>query len=436
LQPIRIKHAKPIAGRRPRGGWAVAAVATVALLPLGATDAGASVVAREKPPGAALTTSKSTLAAALSCPRGVRGNRDPVLLVPGSGGNPTTAFAAGLEPLLRAHHYPTCGVTLPDAAFGDIQVEAEYVVASIRKMAARSGRPVSVITVSQGGSVSRWALKWWPDLRSLVGDVIGLAPVSHGAAALEGLCGGPCAPATRQQLPGSRFLAALNGGDETPGRLPYSAISSTKDVVGPPSTSNLDGDRDDSNSVVQAICPGRALDHGHIQYDAVAVALVLDALRHDGPARASRVPTATCAKTYADHIDPDEVDRDIAAGLAFFAANYGRAGLTETEPSLKNYATRSAPRPKAALRIDPRRLRAGRRTTVSFLATGAAGNQRWPLARARIRIAGQRLITEAHGRASLRLRVRHPGPLRVRLVAPGLAPVATRLPVERGRAAG
>src|SRR5262249_34590969 len=154
--------------------------------------------------------------------------------------------------------------------------------------------------VSQGGNVQRWALKWWPDLRSLVGDVIGLAPVSHGAAALAGLCGGPCAPATRQGIPGSQFLAALNRGDETPGRLSYSAISSTKDIVGPRSPSNLAGDRDDSNSVVQAICPSRSLDHGHIQYDAVAVALVLDALRHDGPARASRVPKATCTKTYAD----------------------------------------------------------------------------------------------------------------------------------------
>jgi hypothetical protein len=259
--------------------------------------------------------------------------------------------------------------------------------------------------------------------------VIGLAPVSHGAAALAGLCGGPCAPATRQGIPGSRFLAALNGGDETPGRLPYSAISSTKDIVGPPSTSNLDGDRDDSNSVVQAICPGRSLDHGHIQYDAVAVALVLDALRHDGPARASRVPAATCAKRYADGIDPDEVERDIAAGLAYFAANYGRAGLTETESPLKEYARRPAPRPTAALKIDPRRLRAGQRTRVSLLATGTSGRQRWPLARARIEIAGRKATTDAHGRASLRLRLRRPGHLRARLVAPGLAPVTRHLRV-------
>ena len=57
-----------------------------------------------------------------------------MLLVPGAGGDPTRAFSAGLEPLLRAHRYPVCGVTLPDGAFGDIQVEAEYVVASIRKI--------------------------------------------------------------------------------------------------------------------------------------------------------------------------------------------------------------------------------------------------------------------------------------------------------------
>ena len=51
--------------------------------------------------------------------------------------------------------------------------------------------------------------------------------------------------------------------------------------------------------MIQTICPGRSVDHGHMVYDAVAVALVLDALRHDGPARASRIPKARCDSTYA-----------------------------------------------------------------------------------------------------------------------------------------
>jgi hypothetical protein len=304
----------------------------------------------ETPPGPDLTTPEQALAAALSCPQGVRGDRDPVLLVPGPGGDPTFIYAAGLEPVLRAHGYPVCTVSLPDAGFGDLQIQAEYLVASIREIAARSGRPVNVIGVSQGGMLPRWALEWWPDLRFLVGDFIGLAPSNHGAN-LAALCGGPCAPASRQQLPGSRFLAALNQGDETPGggRVAYSVISSATDVSVPPPSPDLQGESDDSNTSIQAICPGRVVDHGHIQYDAVAIALVLDALGHDGPARGSRVPSTECAKTYADGIDPDEVRRQLLAGLQFFFDHYGDAGLTEVEPALKTYVSgwrRNAWRPQ------------------------------------------------------------------------------------------
>src|SRR5262245_42662322 len=177
--PIMTMHRKYIPWRW-RLAPAIAAAVAVVLLTMSASSSGASVGSREKPPGPSLTTPPEALAAALSCPQGVAGERDPVLLVPGPGGDPTFIYAAGLEPVLRAHGYPVCGLYLPQAGFGDLQIQAEYVVASIREIAARSGRPVSVIGVSQGGLPPRWALKWWPDLRFLVGDYIGLAPASQG----------------------------------------------------------------------------------------------------------------------------------------------------------------------------------------------------------------------------------------------------------------
>jgi hypothetical protein len=335
--------------------------------------------------------------------------------------------------VLRANRYPVCTVTLPDAGMGDIQIQAEYVVSSIRTMAARSGRSVSVVGVSQGGMLPRWALKWWPDVRSLVGDVIGLAPDNHGISpALAGVCNSPCPPATRQQLPGSQFLAALNGGDETPGRLSYSVISSATDINVPPPSPALIGEKDDSNTQVQEICPGREVDHAHIGYDAVAVALVLDALRRHGPARASRIPSTTCAKTYADPIDPGEVERQVAAGNQHFAANYGRAGLTGAEPALMEYATQPAPQPTATLRMHPRRLRAGRGTVVSFLVSGKSGRERWALPGARLKVAGRKTITNRKGHASLPLPADRHRHLRLRLVAPGLAPVSVRVRVASG----
>jgi hypothetical protein len=298
---------------------------------------------------------------------------------------------------------------------------------------ARSGRPVNVVGVSQGGMLPRWALKWWPDVRSLVGDVVGLAPDNHGISpALAGVCSSPCPPATRQQLPGSQFLAALNGGDETPGRLSYSVISSATDVNVPPPSPSLVGERDDSNTQVQEICPGREVDHVHIQYDAVAIALVIDALGHGGPARASRISGTTCAKKFADLIDPAEVERQVVAGDQHFAANYGRAGLTDTESALRDYATQPAPQPRATLRIHLRRLRAGHGAAPSFSAIGKSGRDRWALPGARIKVAGRKTTTNARGRASLRLPGSHSGVLRVRLIAPGLAPVSVRARVPSG----
>jgi hypothetical protein len=80
---------------------------------------------------------------------------------------------------------------------------------------------------------------------------------------------------------------------------------------------------------------------------AVAVALVLDALGHEGPARASRIPNAECAKGYADGIDPAEAHRQSVAGLQAFVAGFIKF-RNDVEPPLKPYVSgwrRSARRP-------------------------------------------------------------------------------------------
>jgi hypothetical protein len=140
------KHGKHTASGQARFGRALAFVAAAAaVLALGASDAGAAARASKNSPGPVLTTPASELAAALSCPQAVRGKRPPVLLVPGAGGDPGLAFSAGLEPVLRANRFAVCIVALPDAAMSDNQRIAEYLVSSIRRVSARSGRPVSVV---------------------------------------------------------------------------------------------------------------------------------------------------------------------------------------------------------------------------------------------------------------------------------------------------
>src|SRR5262245_45301783 len=121
-------HCKRTASLRPRLSRALTAGAVASLLALGATDAGASTRSGIKSPGPPLNTSPTELAAALSCPQGVKGKRNPVLLVPGAGGEPGYVFSAGLEPVLHADRYPACTVTMPEAGMGDLQIEAEYLV--------------------------------------------------------------------------------------------------------------------------------------------------------------------------------------------------------------------------------------------------------------------------------------------------------------------
>ena len=81
-------HRKHTASGRTRCGRALAVAAAATVLALGSNDAGAAVRASESSPGPALTRPAPELAAALSCPQGVRGKSLPVLLVPGAGGDP------------------------------------------------------------------------------------------------------------------------------------------------------------------------------------------------------------------------------------------------------------------------------------------------------------------------------------------------------------
>ena len=281
--------------------------ASLLVIALGASSPGAEA----RGPGPRLATPTKALKAALRCQESA-GRRDPVLLVHGTAANPTVAWAAGVRRLLSERGHAVCTVALPDAANGRIDVASEYVVASIRRLAARFDRPIDVVGHSQGGMLLRWAIKWWPDIRSLVGDVVGLAPSNHGSSVATALCASACPPAFWQQTSTSKFLAALNDGDETPGRLSYSVVLSQTDTTVRPPSPELRGEADDSNTAIQAIWPGREVSHTQILYDAVSVALVVDALTHVGPARASRLAAGVCERELADGID--SCDRRDAGG--------------------------------------------------------------------------------------------------------------------------
>ncbi|CAF3134237.1 unnamed protein product [Rotaria sp. Silwood2] len=114
--------------------------------------------------------------------RVISNHAGPILFVPGTGAKSAIAqFSRGRTLELNKLDWPHCFVDPPDYGFGDIQISGEYIAFSIRTMYECANRHrVNTIGHSQDGMTPRWALRFWPDIRSLVNNMIDLVPVYHG----------------------------------------------------------------------------------------------------------------------------------------------------------------------------------------------------------------------------------------------------------------
>ncbi|HVM41537.1 MAG TPA: lipase, partial [Acidimicrobiia bacterium] len=209
--------------------------------------------------------------------------------------------------ILPEQGWDVCTVDLPDRSMGDIQVQAEYVVHAVRRITALTGEQVDVMGHSQGGLQPRWAVKWWPDVRAAVDDLVMLGTPNHGTAPAQGVgLFGRCHPSCWQMAPGSAFLEALNRDDETPGDVSYTSVYSLNDELVQPAypeaTAALDGA---SNVLMQELCPGRPVEHVQLVGDAAVAAVVLDALTGAGPFNRSRFTISACAGTWFADGDAD-----------------------------------------------------------------------------------------------------------------------------------
>ncbi|HEX3976604.1 MAG TPA: hypothetical protein VHW96_10085 [Solirubrobacteraceae bacterium] len=338
----------------------LAAVALVlALVPAAASAAYAS----PNRPGPALSVPAAKLAAALKCTGTLRGaSHAPVLLVPGTALNPTTDYGYGWEPALSKLGWPYCAVTLPGNAMGDIQVAGEYVVYAIRTMYAAYGGRIDVVGHSQGGMVPRWALRFWPDTRAMVDDLVGLSPSNHGTLDAIPACAQSCAPAFWQQRSNAAFIAALNSAQETfPGISYTNVYTNTDEVVvpnfGPAASSSLSGGGGAiANVAIQSVCPADLTEHLGIGiYDNTAYQLALDALTHPGPADPSRVAATTCLSPLMPGIDPSTFAADYANTVASVASTVAASPRTTSEPPLACYVTATCPTGRAAAQQRSRR---------------------------------------------------------------------------------
>lgn len=290
------------------------------------------------PPGPPLMTSKSLLDDAVRCPHGV--SKKVVLLVHGT--SVTADENWGWNYVLALPHsgFDVCTVQLPDRELIDIQTTTEYVVYAIRRLAHLSGQRIDVIGLSQGVLQPRWALRWWPDIRTLVDDYVSMAGTNHGSLFADAACASDCLPSLWQQrVNGSHFLAALNKGDETPGDVSYTSVYSlTDEIIEPTEPTPVAMIKGASNIAVQDICPGRYVSHVQSASDAVYYGVVLDALTHVGPADPSRVDRDFCTQEVMPYVDPVVAERRTAEIYLFSGIVQSQHSKVSAEPPLRSYA--------------------------------------------------------------------------------------------------
>ena len=327
------------------GGGEVAAPAAPVV-----TEQPAAVDPTPAPPAPSvrpLETPVFNLAASLRCSPGVdNATRPPVLLVHGTALNARNTFSWNYIPQLNKINFPYCTVDLPLNGMGDVQEAAEYVVYAVREIVRRSQQKVQIIGHSQGGMVPRWALRFWPDIRAQVDDLVSLSGSHHGTIDAHALCVLPCAPAIWQQRDSSAFLAALNKDFETLPEVDYTSIYTQLDEVvvpniGPSASSRLRATGSNLvNVATQDVCPLNLADHLLVgTSDAVAYALAFDAITHDGPADPKRIARSVCTQLFMPGVDPLSFPFDVlnlGTGVAVQLLNAPKVGR---EPELKCYVT-------------------------------------------------------------------------------------------------
>ncbi len=215
----------------------------------------------------------------------------PVIIVHGTFGD-RKSLLDDLSAAMVGEGYCVYSLDYGNRGTGDIAASAKQLKAFVGKVRRATGASqVSMVGHSQGGMMPRYYIKFLGG-RKVVDDLVGLSPSNHGTtivgdpgnpltgSLLAGLC-----PACQQQAAGSPFLTRLNAGDETPGRVSYTQVTTRYDEVVVPYTSAYlaEGPRT-TNVTVQDLCPADLAEHVLIPMSRAAIAVTLNALDRHGPA--------------------------------------------------------------------------------------------------------------------------------------------------------
>ncbi|KZE66142.1 hypothetical protein AWM68_07140 [Fictibacillus phosphorivorans] len=225
---------------------------------------------------------------------------EPVVLVPGTFETMERNFI-NLAPLLKEKGYCVYslnyGYSGSVPASGPIEDSATELKTFIDNVLNLTGADkVSIVGHSQGGMMPRYYMKNLGGAEK-VEDLIGLVPSNHGTEGVAGLTeltstGADLASckACQQQATGSDFLLALNEGDETPGDVSYTVVTTRNDEIVVPFTSAfINGEKENvTNVTIQDYYPYDQIEHQNIAQDLLAFNFVFDALEHKGPADPQR----------------------------------------------------------------------------------------------------------------------------------------------------
>jgi pimeloyl-ACP methyl ester carboxylesterase len=444
-------------GGRASGLLVSSLVASLWLLALPGV-AGARAYAPVNEPGPALSPTPAQLRASLYCGPSVKDAKvEPVLLNPGTSTTPSENFGWNWEPALDKLGIPWCAYTAPNQALNRIDVSGEYLVYAIRTMYALAGGRIAIIGHSQGGMSMRWALRFWPDTRAMVADVVGLEPSNHGTTVVsDSDCAAlGCPPADWQQVYESPFILALNSDAETFAGISYTSTYSVDDELVHPDSGPNDcssclstGAGQISNVELQSICPLDTSEHVEGgTTDPVAYALGIDAITHPGPADPRRIPKSVCTELLMPGVASPQ---SAQAGLAALQAGLGSLGIApgpvsnpfsgapvlHSQPPLPCYVFADCP-PQVPLKVTVRPARAvpHRHLTLHFLVTSTVSGVTLPVPEARVQIGnGRELRTDDAGSATVTLVFEKAGARRVIATDPeyfdGHATVTVR-PIRR-----
>lgn len=285
--------------RRPLGVLTALLLAVTLL-----AAAGPAVAGRDGAPAAPASAARGVLPPLPTAPEGdVAGVNDfgcrpsarrpvPVITVHGTIGD-RRHLLEGLQQALLDRGFCVFSPDYGNRGLGEISASAQQLKRFTQRVLRATGaRKVSMVGHSQGGMMPRYYIKFLGGAK-VVDDLVGIAPSNHGTALTQGgesnlladaiglLC-----TACVQQGAGSRFLARLNRGDETPGRVSYTQITTRYDEVVVPHTSGyLTRGPRTTNVTIQSLCRSDLREHLFIPLSPTTIRIALDALTRKGPAR-------------------------------------------------------------------------------------------------------------------------------------------------------